>query len=179
MFPVKKGCLLISEPFLPDPNFYRSVVLITEHNAQGSVGLVLNQRGDLHIQDLFADLHTEAPVFMGGPVSRDSMMFLHEHEELEGAEPVMPGLYWGGDFEIMRFLNNEGLLHGRVKYFVGYSGWGPGQLQSELEQKSWIVTPALPEDVFSETANLWKTALSRLGPDFRHLGNAPEDVQLN
>ena len=175
----QKGCLLISEPFLPDPNFYRTVVLITEHNEEGSVGLVLNQPGDLNIQDLFEDLSVEAPVFVGGPVSRNSMLFLHEHEGLEGAEPVLPGLFWGGDFEMLKFLINENLLHGRVKYFVGYSGWGPGQLQSELEQKSWIVAPARLEDVFAESNELWKSVLTRLGPAFRHLGNAPEDVQMN
>lgn len=141
---------------MPDPNFYRTVVLITEHNDEGSVGLVLNQPGDLNIQDLFEDLLVEAPVFVGGPVSRNSMPFLHEYEGLEGAESVLPGLFWGGDFEMLKFLNNEGLLHGRVKYFAGYSGWGPGQLQSELEQKSWIVAPAFRDDVFSESGDLGK-----------------------
>jgi putative transcriptional regulator len=179
MLSPQKGTLLISEPFLADSNFYRTVVLLTEHNETGSVGLVLNQQGDAGIQDLFEDIHANAPVFVGGPVSLSSMLFLHEHAELEGAEPVLPGLYWGGDFEMLKFLLREDLLQGRVKYFVGYSGWGPGQLQAELEQKSWIVAPARLEDVFAEPNELWKTELTRLGSAYRHLGNAPEDLQMN
>jgi len=164
LIPPGKGTLLISEPFLPDPNFHRSVVMLTEHNEQGSVGLVLNHPGNLCIRDLFEDLDSDATVFVGGPVSRNSMLFMHEYAELEGAEQVLPGLYWGGDFEILKLLVNAG---------------GPGQLLSELEQKSWIVAPGMPEDVFIESGTLWKNALGQLGPDFRHLGNAPEDVQMN
>ncbi|MFM7766147.1 MAG: YqgE/AlgH family protein [Sphingomonadales bacterium] len=175
----EKGVLLISEPFLPDPNFHRSVVMLTEHDEQGSVGLVLNHPGNLGIRELFEDLDTDAPVFVGGPVSRNSMLFMHEHGELAGAEQVLPGLYWGGDFEMLKLLVNAGLLHGKIKFFAGYSGWGPGQLQGELEQKSWIVAPGLPKDVFTESGQLWKNVLTQLGPEFRHLGNAPEDVQLN
>lgn len=179
LIPPDKGTLLISEPFLPDPNFHRSVIILTEHNEQGSVGLVLNHPGNLCIRDLFEDLDSDAPVFVGGPVSRNSMLFMHEYAELEGAEQVLPGLYWGGDFEILKLLVNAGLLEGKIKFFAGYSGWGPGQLQRELEQKSWIVAPGLPKDVFIESGQLWKNVLGQLGPDFRHLGNAPEDVQMN
>ena len=180
MLKPEKGTLLVSEPFLPDPHFHRSVVLLVEHNDEGTVGLVLNQETDLIISDLFDDIEASQKVYIGGPVARDKLLFLHNHPALSESEPVMPGLYWGGDFEMLKFLLNEGLMEANsVKFFAGYSGWGPGQLQEELKQKSWIVAPAKPADVFGEADELWKQVLLRLGPAFRHYGNAPDDVSLN
>lgn len=180
MLELAKGRLLVSEPFLPDPNFFRTVVLLTEHNREGSVGLVLNQPTSKYINELFEDIVCNNIVYLGGPVGKNSMLFLHRNESLLGAEKVLPGMFWGGDFEMLKFQINENLMSVQdVLFFAGYSGWGPGQLRTELEQKSWIVAPADAELIFTEPDNLWKSVLSRLDPEFRHLGNAPEDVQMN
>lgn len=180
LIPPAKGMLLVSEPFLPDPHFHRSVVLLVEHNEEGTVGLVLNQPTELSISDLFEDFPDDQPVCIGGPVSRDSLLFIHSFPSLEGSAEIMPGVFWGGDFEQLRFLLGESLADpDGIRYFAGYSGWGPGQLEQELEQKSWLVVPALSIDIFSRTEELWKNVLRRMGPAFRHYGNAPEDVQLN
>ena len=175
-----KGRLLISEPFLPDPNFFRSVVLLTEHNQDGSVGLVLNQETEMRVNELFDDVLCRNIVYSGGPVGKNSLLFLHSNESLLHAEPVLPGLYWGGDFEMLKFQLNEGLMNANdVVFFAGYSGWGPGQLQGELEQKSWIVAPARADYIFAQSKDLWKKVLTDMGTGYRHLGNAPEDVQMN
>jgi putative transcriptional regulator len=176
----EKGMLLISEPFLNDPNFHRSVVLLTEHNEHGSVGLVLDQISTLKINDLFDDIESENPVYVGGPVSRNSLLFIHALPGIPDSEEVMPGIYWGGDFEMLKFQLNEKIADDKLaRFFAGYSGWAPGQLEAELEQKSWIVANAIFNDIFSPTADLWKRVLRRQGPEFSYLGNAPEDVSLN
>jgi putative transcriptional regulator len=175
-----KGKILISEPFLPDPNFHRSVILLVEHDENGSLGYVLNQPTGLVCQDLFEDFNCRETVFLGGPVGRDYFHMLHTYDKLEEAVEIMPGLYRGGDFEAVKFLYNEGLTDKmQFRFFAGYSGWGTGQLEEEILQKSWIVVDGDPAFVFSSDPNLWKQVLRERGKEFAWLSNAPDDVNLN
>jgi putative transcriptional regulator len=175
-----KGRLLISEPFLPDPNFRRTVVLLTEHNEDGSVGLVLNQPMNLNICDITDELPYELPVFTGGPVGKEGMLFLHNIEHLPGAEEVIKGVYWGGDFDLLKEWLQTETENIQIRILIGYSGWAPGQLNDELTVKSWLVTAATASDVFStDPDDLWKAVIGRLGSEYRHYGNAPEDINLN
>ncbi len=177
---LQAGSILVSEPYLMDPNFHRTVILLVEHNEHGSLGYVLTHQTAMAVNDLFEDFDCDNPVFLGGPVGQNTFHFLHTLSNLEGAREILPGLYWGGDFEMLQFYFNEGLLKDeKVKFFVGYSGWGDGQIEAELEQKSWIVANGKADYVFSDDVFLWKHILQSLGGQFKWLSNAPEDLSLN
>ena len=135
------GQILISEPFLEDPNFNRTVVLITEHNSEGTVGFVLNQKTDFTVDLLVPELDTVPnPVYQGGPVDIESFHFIHSCDQIPKAIELSEGLYWSGDFE----FTAKGLLDGSLdpadfKFFIGYSGWAPEQLEDELKERAWVV----------------------------------------
>lgn len=179
-----KGVILISEPFLPDPNFERTVVLLCDHNEQGSVGFVLNRYADIQLQDVVEELaQTDAKLFLGGPVEQNTMHFLHKiQHELEGSLVLSEGIAWGGDFERLKFLlNTKQIDLDDVRFFIGYSGWAPGQLQKEVEENSWIVYK--PDNLLEiwkmNTDDLWRKILQRMGGKFKMMSNYPIDPRLN
>lgn len=135
------GKLLISEPFMADPNFKRSVVYITEHNENGTVGFVLNQKTELTLDNLVDDVEdTDFPVYIGGPVGNDSLHYIHTLENLEGGVPVGNDVFWGGNFELLKIMIQAGQVErGQIRFFIGYSGWGETQLQNELDENAWLV----------------------------------------
>jgi putative transcriptional regulator len=165
---------------LEDPNFHRTVILLIEHGEEGSLGFVLTHDMSLSVQDIFEDFECDEKVYLGGPVAKNTFHYLHTISHLEGAKEILPGLFWGGDFEMLQFYFREGMLKDeKVKYFAGYSGWGDGQLEGEIEMKSWIVAPGKSEYVFNHDELLWKHILQALGGEYKWLSNAPDDVQLN
>lgn len=178
------GHLLISEPFMMDPNFKRSVILLTEYNEDGAMGFVLNHAGDYMLGDLLPDLsYSEFPVFTGGPVANDTLHFIHRcPEKIEGGVLIADGIYWGGDFEVVKSLiNSYQLKEGEIKFFTGYSGWVPDQLKNELLENTWIVTDKYSPDLIfaSEDHNLWKEVVISLGNRYAHIANFPENPALN
>ncbi len=183
MIDITPGTLLISDPFLKDPNFLRTVVLLCDHQSEGSFGFVLNKRYEQSIGDLMQDLEgINFPVYYGGPVQVDSLHFLHQRPELiEGGLPLTDGIFWGGDFEqVIELLKENKLSKNDIRFFVGYSGWGEGQLEAELKEKSWITSKASCRLTFSRaTDNLWKDALKDLGGEYAQMVNYPIDPQLN
>lgn len=179
----EKGSLLISEPFLPDPNFERTVVLLCEHNDDGSFGFVLNKPSQVTVSEIMDDLESvHAPVYIGGPVEQNTLHFVHRTPNLEGGTEIADGIIWGGNFEQLIILSQEGRINDDdFRFFAGYSGWSEGQLQKELEADSWIVTPpASAELIFQSDVNtLWKTVLKQLGGRFHVYSNYPTDPRLN
>ena len=178
------GSLLISEPFMIDPNFKRSVVLMVENSEEGAIGFVLNQRSDLLLNDLIQDCwNATFPVFLGGPVGKDTLHFIHRcYDRLNSGTEISDGLYWGGDFETLKMLINEKQLKSdEVKFFVGYSGWGEDQLNSEMEQNSWIIENKYSQDLLfvEDDENLWKEVVISLGPKYAHIANFPENPLWN
>lgn len=178
-----KGRILISEPWLPDPNFSRTVILITAQNEEGSVGLTLNKPSDLMLSDLIEySFGDQFPIYLGGPVERESLFFLHSMgEELKGATQIMGNLYWGGDFEQLQFMmKNQLVTPSDVKFFMGYAGWASGQLEYELEERSWLVkklnslNPLSPLDRDS-----WVSVLGSYGKKYQLLASFPENPSLN
>src|SRR6187401_2401970 len=132
------GILLIADPFLKDPNFLRTVVLLCEHQEQGSFGFVLNKQIEQTLDELITDMEGHRlPVYYGGPVQMNSIHFLHQYPDLiPGGHEVLNGVYWGGNFESMLSnikLNN--IDFDKVRFFIGYSGWGSGQLDDEMKEK--------------------------------------------
>ncbi len=178
------GKLLISEPFLADPNFKRAVVLLSDYGEGGAMGFILNQPSNLIVKDLIPDLwEANFPVYIGGPVEVDTIHFIHRcYDKLNSGEKIGQGIYWGGDFETLKLLvNNNSIEEHEVKFFLGYSGWGFNQLQEELASNTWIVSDQFHEDtVFSNNEEaLWKEVIINLGPKYAHLSNFPIDPNLN
>ena len=137
-----KGKLLIAEPsILSDSSFNRSVVLLTEHNENGSVGFIFNKPSPYTLGDLIPEINSSMEVYFGGPVSEDNLYFVHKVPELiPGSIEIGNGIYWGGDFEtIQELLTEEILSKHDIRFFLGYSGWSEMQLEDELTTTSWIV----------------------------------------
>lgn len=184
--PVKpqSGNLLVSEPFMLDPNFKRSVVLLTEYQAAGAVGFILNQRSNLLLNDLIEDISLlDFPVYIGGPVANDSLHFVHNcHDKLNSGVLLREGVYWGGNFETLRILlkNNE-IGREEIKFFIGYSGWSEGQLEQEIQENSWLVSNKFHHEVVfvQDDENLWREVVIGLGPKYAHIANFPENPQWN
>ncbi|MEL6192925.1 MAG: YqgE/AlgH family protein [Bacteroidota bacterium] len=177
------GRYLISEPFMADSNFQRTVVLLVEHGEQGSLGFVLNRKLKVKIGEVVEDLGTiNSPVFMGGPVEQNSLHYVHRlGDKINGSREVYKGLYWGGNFEELSRLIQMGMVQNDdILFFIGYSGWSPGQLEEELERKSWIIAPENPDFIFREThKELWRDILKSMGDKYQIISNYPQDPRLN
>ncbi|MBL0055836.1 MAG: YqgE/AlgH family protein [Chitinophagaceae bacterium] len=177
------GILLIADPFLKDPSFIRTVVFLCEHRDQGSFGFVLNKQVKPRLDELIPELEgCSWPVYFGGPVQQDTLHFLHQYPDLiPDAIPVGEGIYWGGDFETVTALLKEKLIQpDKIKFFLGYSGWGDGQLNEEMEEKSWLTVSANRKLVFNTLhSEIWKGSLKELGGDYEMMINFPIDPQLN
>jgi putative transcriptional regulator len=179
----ERGRLLISEPFLPDPNFERTVVLLCEHNEEGSFGFVLNKPSILKVSEVMDELKNfEHDVFVGGPVQQDTLHFIHRDEDINDGTLVHDNINWGGNFEkVLAMADTFQLQPGKIKFFLGYSGWSPGQLDEELEQDSWIVCDFISAELLFETdaSEMWKKALDNMGGRFSVYSKYPVDPRLN
>jgi len=179
-----QGSLLLSEPFILDPAFERAVVILCEHNEEGTVGLVLNHKSHLLLSDIFSQVKNELfPLYLGGPVEESALFFLHRaHHKIQSGELIHDDIYWGGDFDKVLDLIDEGALcPDEIKFFLGYSGWSPGQLESELEQNSWAVHNNFDTALsfIHDGEDLWKQSLISLGPKYAHVANFPKSPHLN
>jgi putative transcriptional regulator len=177
------GTLLIAEPFLKDPNFMRTVVFLCDHQEEGSFGFVINKLFDHTLDELMNDLdELKLPVFYGGPMQMDTIHFLHQYPDLiPGSYEVLDGIFWGGDFETAINMIRTGTIQPeKIRFYIGYSGWGQGQLNDELKEKSWLTSQGNRKLVFHNKADeIWKESLKHLGGDYEALANYPIDPQLN
>ena len=178
-----KGTLLIANPFLKDPNFLRTVILMCENMQEGSFGFVLNKPFPLSLNKIVPEFENiPIPVYSGGPVQTDTLHFLHQYPDLiPGGEEITKGVFWGGNFESMKILlKNNSIEHDKIRFFLGYSGWSEGQLSTELKGDSWLTVSATQKLIFNTTAeNVWKDSLKHLGGDYEKMINYPIDPQLN
>lgn len=180
----KKGCLLISEPYLPDPNFQRTVILLCEYNEEGAFGFVLNRPSEVTLNEVVEINNSfQEKVFVGGPVQHDTLHFLHTASGyLNGGTEVYESLFWGGDFEQLTSLIDTGQVKEEdFRFFVGYSGWGPQQLDEEIQENSWILAPPLDSSKILSTPadDLWQVVLKSLGGRFEMFSKYPSDPRLN
>ncbi|MAZ93343.1 MAG: hypothetical protein CMF58_02910 [Lentimicrobiaceae bacterium] len=178
-----KGRLLLSEPFMGDYYFGRSVVLLAEHNEEGSFGLVLNKPFEQPFNEVVKDFpEFNGPLFVGGPVETDSLFYVHTKGDIiEGSLEIGNGLYWGGDIEIIKelLLINK-ITPSDIRFSVGYSGWSPDQLQEELKRDSWLVSKNLHENILRINPNiLWKELVEPLGDEYRLWSKFPSNPNLN
>ena len=177
-----KGRLLVATPALFDPNFRRTVVLVGEHGEEGAMGIVLNRPATATVGDVVPELEDitdpEDHVHVGGPVQPEAVLVLAEFADAEAAATLVVG--------DVGFASSDGDLEElagavrRARVFAGYSGWGPGQLEAELEEESWLVEPAEGVDLFPEASDdLFGSVLRRKGGTYRVLALMPEDPSVN
>lgn len=176
-----KGQLLVAAPGLLDPNFWRTVVLVGEHSEEGALGVVLNRSSETRVTEAAPELAGIADgmghVHLGGPVQPSAVVVLADFVEPRDEEAVVVASVGFLPAEVDPDALGEVR---RARVYVGYAGWGPGQLDDELDDGSWIVEPALPEDVFTdEPDDLWSAVLRRKGGPFAVLATMPPDPNRN
>jgi len=181
--PLQAGTLLVAEPYLGDLSFHRKVVLICEHSASHTFGLILNQKHDTILEPFLEGQSLEdIPLFSGGPVDPSILQFLHKRPDLiSGGVRIVDDLYWAGDFnEAIDAIVNEKINFDEIKFFIGYSGWDGGQLEREIDSNSWHLAKVQPQYVFDTPFDdLWRQVLQDLGGDYRVLATYPDDPSLN
>ncbi|MCW8311925.1 YqgE/AlgH family protein [Sphingobacterium thalpophilum] len=180
----QKGSLLISEPFMLDPRFLRSVILLCDYNDEGCLGFVLNTKTNVRIGQLLTTVpDCDFPIYLGGPVAQESLFFVHSRFDLLlSGEEVAPGIYFGGDEDkLIDALRSHSIQHSELKFFIGYSGWASGQLARELQENSWAVQNKYRQEIIFEGDGelLWKDAVIGLGPKYAHVANFPKSPELN
>jgi len=179
-----KGVLLIAEPsIIGDVSFNRSVVLLAEHNENGSVGFILNKPLKYRLKDFLPEVSSRLRVYNGGPVEQDNLYFIHTIPELiPGSIEISSGIYWGGDFDtILDMLVNNELRDDQIQFFLGYSGWSADQLDDELRESSWVVTKnELKSEIIGKPGkDFWKEKMIEFGGDYLIWSNAPENPTYN
>ncbi len=178
------GRLLISEPFMLDPNFKRSVILLTEYSEAGAMGFVLNHQSEYTLGDLLPDAqYAEMPVYVGGPVAEDTLHFIHCcPDKIEDGIEIAEGVFWGGDFETAKNLvaNNQ-IGENEIKFLIGYSGWTAEQLDNEIVESTWIVSDKFTKELLFGTDEqaMWKEVVRNLGQRYAHIANFPENPEMN
>jgi len=180
----KKGNLLIAEPtIIGDVSFNRSIVLLADHNKEGSIGFILNKPLNYTINDLVPEVEADFTVYNGGPVEQDNLYFIHKVPKLiPDSIEISLGIYWGGDFsKVAELITNETIKEGDIRFFLGYSGWNNSQLESELKSSSWVVTENVYEKhiIEKDHQSFWKEKMLELGGEYSIWSNAPENPIYN
>ena len=178
-----KGRVLISEPFMLDEYFKRSVVFLTEHNEDGTVGFVLNKIMDVTLSELINNFPSfDAEVHMGGPVQSQNLYYLHRRGDLlEDAIEIVDGIYWNGSFDRLKeCIHANKIKEDDILFFLGYSGWDPEQLKEEMKENSWLVQDIDAALLFNKSEeDLWKRIIKASDSRIAHMANYPEDPNLN
>jgi putative transcriptional regulator len=178
----KQGSILISEPSLRDFYFKQSVILLAEHNDEGTFGVIINKPIEAKLRDIIKGFPGyNLPVYLGGPVKTDSIFYIHTRDDVAESMPVMQGLYWGGDLDRIReLLKSKAMLPSEIRFFVGYSGWSPNQLDREISEKSWVLSQTTVTEVISNQPDqLWSNYLKNMGSDYAIWANFPADPTFN
>ncbi|NBO57326.1 MAG: YqgE/AlgH family protein [Chitinophagia bacterium] len=183
MMEISQGILLVAEPFMKDPNFQRTVVLICDHNSNGSFGITINRLTKDVLGDYLPDFEQlKNPVFDGGPVGKDHMHFIHTRADLiEGGKEIAEGIFWGGDFKsaLKLVLHNEIAQH-EIRFYLGYAGWEEKQLDGEMDEKSWLLLKANSSLIFHKNpSQIWKDSIKQMGKEFYPVMNYPLDPSYN
>lgn len=178
-----RGKILISEPFLRDATFGRSVILLVDHTEEGSMGLVMNKQLPLLLNDIISEFRylDEIPLYKGGPVATDTLFFLHTLADIPGSITICNGLYLNGNFDLIKsYILQGNKVDGCIRFFLGYSGWESQQLATELKENTWIVSEEdktyLMKDNIKE---MWRKALERLGSKYEAWSRFPQIPAFN
>ncbi|WP_179346454.1 YqgE/AlgH family protein [Winogradskyella ursingii] len=180
----EKGALLIAEPsIIGDMSFNRSVILLADHNALGSVGFILNKPLNFNLKDVVDGTQSNFKIYNGGPVEQDNLYFIHKSPDLiPNSIEISNGIFWGGDFNVvLDLINKELLSEDQIRFFLGYSGWDEQQLDNELQSNAWLVSKNIyNNDIISKSCvSFWREKMLELGGDYSIWSNAPENPSYN
>jgi len=176
---LKKGSFLVSQPFMVDNNFRRTVIFLAEYNDEGALGFIINRPLEYKADELIEDFPDfDVNAFFGGPVETNTLHYIHRMGNvLDNSIEIKKGIFWGGDFEKLKVLISSNLITPKdLKFYVGYTGWSPGQLEDEIIHGSWVVVPADTNFIFnySDEDTLWKKVLENMGDNFKIIAQIPE-----
>ena len=178
---VKKGSIIFSQPLMKDPNFQRSLILICEHNNEGSLGYVLNEKIDPNVLKLDLNIKILNNLYLGGPVDKSYLNFIHNYNKIPNSDVILDDVFLGGDMDFI--LNNDIEMQHYIKckFFCGYSGWSPNQLEQEIDQNSWIVVNEYDVNILFDKIDdkFWSLFLSNFGGKNKIFSNYPKDPSLN
>ncbi|MCH1471855.1 MAG: YqgE/AlgH family protein [Flavobacteriaceae bacterium] len=182
---LSNGKLLVADPsIIGDFSFTRAVVLLADHNDEGSVGFILNKPMSHDLRTFVPEISQPFSVFEGGPVDQDRLYYVHSRRDcIPNSKPISKELAWGGDFDVITTMINSGELSSDdIKFFLGYSGWSCDQLKDEIKQKTWIVLDEGDKKANISTSNdasFWKSKMMRLGGRYSLWANSPSHPNLN
>lgn len=178
-----KGKILISEPFLPDTFFNRSIVYLTDHTPQGSVGFILNKKLDLQVSTAIEGFEGwNENLNMGGPVAPDTLHYLHNLGDLiPNSIQVEGSIFWGGDIESIKdLIKTKQIKQSQIRFFLGYSGWSAGQLERELKENSWVIAKVNSNTVMNNSGDdNWKKVLRSFNNKYRMWADFPDSPDMN
>jgi putative transcriptional regulator len=179
----RRGSVLLSEPLMGDYYFGRSVVLLAEHNDEGTFGVIMNKPLEQSLNEAVPHFpNFEGRIFLGGPVEKNSLFYIHSFGDLiEDSVDIGRGLYWGGSIEMIKDLILVGkLTSDNIRFYAGYSGWSPHQLNNELSRNAWIVTDIPDQNILAmESDKMWNNLLSPLGEQYAYWSKFPKNPELN
>ena len=181
----RQGSLLIAAPFLRDYQFSRTVILMVEHNEEGSMGIILNKNYSnlMTLNEVVPELASLPPIplYKGGPVGRDTLFYLHTLSYLKDALPLGNGLYLNGDFnQMQQYILSGAPTQGVARFFMGYAGWQKGQLKQEMKQNTWIVNNESQVDLLNMyLRDLWQEALCDMGGKYMIWSRYPKYPFMN
>lgn len=179
-----KGKLLIAEPsIIGDVSFNRSVVLLANHDDEGSVGFILNKPLSFTLEELIPEVSSSMQIYNGGPVEQDNLYFIHKVPHLiPDSIEISSGIYWGGNFStVIDLIGSNEISDQEIRFFLGYSGWGSSQLKTELESNSWIVAEnTYDKEIINKCfPDFWREKMIELGGEYVIWSNAPENPSYN
>jgi putative transcriptional regulator len=178
-----EGKLLIAEPSLLESYFNRSIVLLADHNENGSFGIIINKPTDYKVNDIIKSFpEFESDIYIGGPLKTDNLFVIHSlGKAISNSIKIAEGVYWGGDFELITNLCKEKKIAAdQIRFCVGYAGWTPNQLELEIKEKSWVVAETTSEEIFKTPhEKLWPNKMKSLGYEHAIWANLPSNPFLN
>ena len=177
----KKGKVLISQPLMMDGCFRRSVILLAEYSEKGAVGFILNKWLPIAIDDVIDEFPEEDTLLsIGGPVAANTLHYLHTFRQIPDAIEIVNGVYWGGDFEVVRrYLSISVMKSKDIRFFLGYSGWTDGQLDDELKKNSWLVGDIRTSQIICPSDDLWSDTVKNMGDQYHHWTTFPAHPGFN
>ena len=180
---IQNGSFLIAHPTMLDETFFKSIILITHHNSEETIGLIINNPSKIKLYEIIDDLpKSDFPVYIGGPVAKNSIHYIHDlGDVIPNSIKIIEGLYFGGDFDTVKDLIwNKKINKNQIRFFAGYSGWEANQLQNELKEDSWLIKEK--NKILSmkySNLELWSKVLRKMEKKYAIWSNLPKNPSLN
>ncbi|MBJ04681.1 MAG: transcriptional regulator [Flavobacteriales bacterium] len=178
---ISAGTILISKPFMEDKRFDKTIILLTQHDEEGTIGLIINRLCLFNPKDIIPELNSfNIKIKEGGPVEKDKLFFIHKHPNIiKDSKKIKNELYFGGDFDkLINGINQKQILVDDVLFFIGYAGWDKYQLNDEIQDGSWILYEINDLNKIFKQID-WSSTLVEINQEYKVWANAPTDFHLN